>query len=364
MAGLEAALALRHLVGDRVATTMLTPEPDFVYRPLRVREPFSAPAAKHYPLAQIADDIGMELLPDAFKWLDPVARVVHTRTGQQVGYDALLLAMGARLRPRFKHALTLDDRILDEQLHGVVQDIEAGYVHKLAFIVPSPMPWPLPVYELALMTARRAYEMNETVSITIVTPEDAPLAIFGPSVSRAVEQVLREAGISLIVSSHVETPEPGHVVVFPADRTLIVDSIVALPSLFGPSCPGVPKRDAHGFVPVDAQCRVLDLDGVFAAGDATEMAIKHGSVAAHQADVAAQAIAALAGANVESDPSPLEMHAILLGGPKPLYLSAHATGTHGSASLVSAEPDWAVGGKIAARFLAPYLEQRDIVGVH
>src|SRR3954454_20013430 len=33
VAGLEAALALRDLAGDRVAVTLLAPGPDFVYRP-------------------------------------------------------------------------------------------------------------------------------------------------------------------------------------------------------------------------------------------------------------------------------------------------------------------------------------------
>jgi sulfide:quinone oxidoreductase len=40
VAGLEAALALRDLAGDRVQTTLLSPDPDFVYRPMTVREPF------------------------------------------------------------------------------------------------------------------------------------------------------------------------------------------------------------------------------------------------------------------------------------------------------------------------------------
>ena len=75
---------------------------------------------------------------------------------------------------------------MDEQLHGLIQDVEAGYVHKLAFVSPSRMAWPLPIYELALMTAQRAHEMGIEVSITIATPEDAPLAIFGQTVSEAV----------------------------------------------------------------------------------------------------------------------------------------------------------------------------------
>ncbi len=224
------------------------------------------------------------------------------------------------------------------------------------------MPWPLPMYELALMTARRAYEMNETVSITIVTPEDAPLAFFGDAASQAVRKELEAAGITIITSTHAETPAPGQVTLHPAGGRLFVDRIVALPELFGASTPGVPKHDGHGFISVDAHCRVRGLDRVFAAGDGTDYPVKLGGVAAHQADVAAANIARLAGAPVESSKFSPEIHAVLLGGSKPLYLSARGTGTHGSNSVAGDEPDWYPGTKIAARYLAPYLEWRDARG--
>ena len=358
-AALEAALALRALAGDRVAITLLAPDPDFVYRPLRVREPFAGPTAPHYPLAEFAQHTGVELKHDAFKWLDAGQRTVHTQRGEQIGYDALLLAMGARLVPRFKHALTLDDRKLDEQLHGLILDIEAGYVHKLAFIAPSPMAWPLPLYELALLTANRAFEMSEDASVTIVTPEDAPLAVFGEPVSRAVQGLLDEAHILVISSGSAQTPEPGQVALHPSGHTLYVDRIIALPELFGPSTPGVPKRDGHGFISVDAQCRVRGLDGVFAAGDATDFPVKHGGIAAQQADVAASEIARLAGARIDPEPWRPEIHAVLLGAKKPLYLSGHVTGQHGSSSIVLNEPNWSPGTKIVARYLSPYLESCD-----
>ena len=73
VAGLEAALALRELAGERVATTLLAPAAEFVYRPMRVREPFGYSAARHYPLDEICRDIGTDLVQDAFKWLDPEA---------------------------------------------------------------------------------------------------------------------------------------------------------------------------------------------------------------------------------------------------------------------------------------------------
>jgi sulfide:quinone oxidoreductase len=358
VAALETALALRELAGDRVTMTMLAPEPEFVYRPLRVREPFAGPTANHYSLGEIAADIGVELIQDAFKWLDAPERTVHTTAGQQLGYDALMLAMGARLQPRFRHALTIDDRKLDEQLHGLIQDVESGYIHKLVFIIPQPSAWPLPVYELALMTASRAYEMNESVAITIITPEDAPLAVLGTVVSQAVQKALESSGIQVICGTHAEIPEQGQINLFPQGGSLHADRVVALPELFGPSTPGVRKGDdgGHGFIAIDTHCRVKGLDNVFASGDATDFALKHGGIAAQQADVAAEQIAKLAGVAIEPSQFKPEVHGMLLGGAKPLYFSAHITGTHGSASVVEEHANWPSGAKIAAKYLAPYLQ--------
>lgn len=40
-AGLEAALAVRELAGDRVTITLLAPEDELAYRPLSVADPFT-----------------------------------------------------------------------------------------------------------------------------------------------------------------------------------------------------------------------------------------------------------------------------------------------------------------------------------
>lgn len=359
VASLEAALALRSLAGELVTIMLVAPEPEFVYRPMRVLEPFAYSAARRYPLADLVSDIGAEFQEDAVKRVDPTNRSVFTERGNELSYDALLLAPGATLRPHFEHALTIDDRRLDEQLHGLIQDVEGGYVSKLAFVAPTRMPWPLPIYELALLTARRAWDMNTEVSITLVTPEDSPLAIFGPTVSQTVERLLAERGIVTIPSVHAETPEPGQVSLHPGGRRLQFDRVVALPELFGREIPGVPKSGAGEFIPVDLHSGVVGLDRVYAAGDATEFPVKLGGIAAQQADAAAEAIAALAGAPVEPKPFEPVIRAILLGADKPLYLRAHITGGHGWSSDVSEDPLWSADAKIVARYLTPFLESRD-----
>jgi len=92
----DANAVARDLAGERVATTMLSPEQDFVYRPPRVQEPFAGPLARRFPLGEIARDVGFELKQDALKRLDPERLIVVTETGEPLAYDALLLALGAR----------------------------------------------------------------------------------------------------------------------------------------------------------------------------------------------------------------------------------------------------------------------------
>ena len=55
VAGLEAALALQALAGDRVSVTLLAASSEFVYRPMTVREPFAYAAARRYSLENVED---------------------------------------------------------------------------------------------------------------------------------------------------------------------------------------------------------------------------------------------------------------------------------------------------------------------
>ena len=356
VAGLEAALALSDLAGERVAVTLLAPNAQFSYRPMTIAEPFAFAAAQHRTVAVVAADAGAELVAESFAWVDPAAKVAHTEDGTALPYDALLLALGARVRAPFAHAVTIDDRRMDEVLHGIVQDIEGGYIDSIAFVSPSRLGWPLPIYELALLSARRAFEMGVTLEVTVVTPEATPLSVFGDVASAEVARLLSEAGISTSMCADVQVPEPGRVVLQPVERVLMVDRVIAMPELFGPSVRGLPAGE-HGFIPVDQHCQVVGVAGVYAAGDATDYAIKHGGIAAQQADVAAEAIAALAGADVTPSTFRPEIHGMLLTGAQPRYLTARLAGGHALHSEIGDQPTWSPPVKIAARYLAPYLDR-------
>ncbi len=357
VAALEAALALRDLAADRVTTKLIAASPDFTYRPASVQEPFSFGAAERHPLDEIAADIGAELLQDTLESVDPENGTVHTASGADHRYDALLLGIGARVRARYHHATTIDDRRLDGQLHGLIQDLEDGYVKRLAFVIPPRMAWPLPIYELALMSAHRAYDMNIEAAIMVLTPEQVPLAAFGSGASEGIGELLAENKIEVITSAECEIPRAGQIEIGGGARTVQADRVVALPELDGPSIPGLPTAQ-DGFIPIDAQCRVRGCRREYAAGDATAFELKFGGIAAHQADVAAHAIAAAAGAPVQVEEFNPSVSGVVLTGGKPRYLRANFTGD-GFSSQMSEDPALAPNGKIAAKYLAPYLVQRD-----
>lgn len=358
VAALEAVLALAELAPERTDVTVLAPNSEFVYRPMTVREPFAYGSARRYPLAPIVADAGAELLADELVWVDPANQTIHTKGDEPMSYDALMLGLGARAIKRYTHALTIDDRRMDETLHGLIQDVEGGYVRSLAFVSPGRMAWPLPLYELALMTAGRAYDMGIELSVTIVTPEDAPLAVFGAAVSDAVSERLEKAGIQVIGSAYAEIPAQGELVINPGDRRLRVDRVVALPELYGPSVRGIPLGE-HGFIRIDPHGQVPDAGPIYAAGDATEFAVKYGGIASQQADIAAQAIAALAGAPITPEQFHPVIHGMLLTDGKPLYLTAQITGGQGFSSEIAETPTWSPPSKIAAKYLAPRLDDYD-----
>ena len=160
-AALEAALTLHRLAGERVTTTLLAPGTHFIYRPLSVLAPFAGGPAPGYPLERIAADASFVHRPGALASVDATAHTILTTEGERIAYDVLLVATGAPPARWLPGAVTFAGSLGDEEaVHGLVQDVEAGYARRIAFVVPSGGAWPLPLYELALMLAARAFEMG------------------------------------------------------------------------------------------------------------------------------------------------------------------------------------------------------------
>jgi sulfide:quinone oxidoreductase len=359
IAGVEALLALRTLTGEALSLTLVSPAEQLHYRPFAVLEPFSTRATRHYDLGEICADFGVTHRRDAVAAVDGEARELVAESGERIAYDALVLAPGAHAGVGLEHAHTFFAEADPESLHWVVQELEQGAVRHVAFVVPGGRTWPLPIYELALMTAARVRAAGvDDAELTLVTPEDAPLALFHGAGSAAVAERLKAARVRFVGSAYAHDYDGRTLALTPGERTLEAQRVVALPTLTGPSLGGVPG-DPDGFVHVDERGRVPGLPDVYAIGDAATFPIKQGGLAAQQADAVATLIARAAGASVpEPSMRPL-LRAVLYTGDGPLYLRATITGGESVVSTASRHCPWWPPHKVAARYLAPYLADRD-----
>lgn len=202
--------------------------------------------------------------------------------------------------------------------------LRAGVLRDAVFTMPGGRSWGLPVYELALLAAAIVAKSGiEDARLTVVTPEEAPLRLFGRAPEEAMGALLSERGIGVVAGTKPVEFDGKRLRVASGDP-IETGAVVSLPRLEGRRIDGLP-HDAEGFLPIDEHCRVSRLERVYAAGDVTGFPVKQGSVATQEADVAAAAIAAAAGCEVEAAPFVPVLH-----GPE-------------------------VDGKIVSRYLAPLL---------
>lgn len=358
VAGLETVLALRSLAGRRVRIKLLSAETEFVYRPLSVAEPFDLGSAHRHPLDQIARDFDVELIADTLDWVAPSSDRVFTGGGAEILYDALVLATGAQAVPAWDHVLTFTGPRDVDAMRRLAGEVEHGHVESVAFVVPSGITWPLPLYELALITAQRASAADRKPDLAVFTPEREPLAIFGDAGWREVAAQLEASGVRVMRSAETEVTAGGDVLIPFEETPLRFERVVAVPRLEGRAPRGVPHDD-HGFVPIDSHGLVRGLKHVYAAGDGTDYPVKQGGIASQQADAVAEVIAKRAGAGIDPRPFPGVLRGQMLTGGDPTFLRTDLGHRADDHSEAAATPLWWPVAKIAGQHLAPYLASRE-----
>lgn len=354
-AGLEAMLALRALAEELVDVELMAPDPEFLYRPLAVARPFGLSEIHQFPLGPLAERCGARYRAAALTAVDTAARVAQTSEGESVSYDALVVACGARAEEAIPGALTFQGPQDVAWFGELVEQIESGKVERIAFAVPAGVSWALPLYELTLLTARRARSSAPRAEIMLVTPERGPLALFGTSASNLARELLKRQGVSLTLERHPLHFRDGSLELA-GGGSMAVDAVVSLPLLRGPYLEGLP-HDGGGFLEVDDHGRVQGMAAVFAAGDVTAFPVKQGGLATQQADVVAETIAADAGVSVQPTPLDPVLRALLLTGDRPAYVRAALGGHHGDPGVVGWEPLWWPPAKVAGLHLAPFLAE-------
>jgi sulfide:quinone oxidoreductase len=353
VAALEAALALRDLASENVEVELLAPDPLFWYRPLAVAEPFGLGHARHFELGQLAAAAGATFGLGALARVDADRRLVRTAAGAEIAFDALLLATGAVPIASVPGAVTFRGPADAIEIEALLREIEAGQVRRVAFAVPDGPTWTVAAYELAFLTAGWADDRDLAVEVSLVTPEQRPLGVFGDA-SEAVAARLADAGVCVHVDSLPVEVRPGELAVagrepVPADR------VVALPRLRGRYVPGL-LHTADDFVEADRLGHVFGAPDVYAAGDATGFPVKQGGIAAQQAEAASEAIAESFGAAVRPRPFRPVLRGLLVTGREPLYLR-HDLDAKAQDVIVGPHPLWWPPAKIVGRRLAPFLAQ-------
>lgn len=353
---LESSLALRDLAGDDLQVDIHSPRDDFVYRPYSVTAPFQDRRDLRADMAGLSRRCGAHFHRGSIVSVDLERQRARTQYNDEVRYDYLIVACGARMLRGVPGAINFWGIADDPRIHDVIRDLRLGQLRRVVFTMPSGGSWTLPLYELALLAdSELAANEVDGASLAIVTPEESPLRLFGVEASRRVLDLLEARGIEFVAGTTPVKFAAGRLVKVPGP-SLEADAVISLPRLQGRRIHGIPT-DRDGFIPVNDFCEIRGVSHAYAIGDVTNFPVKQGGIAAQQADVAAEAIVADTRGQTSTSRFDPILRGVLFTGGEPLYLYGHLAGGHGESSAVSSEPLWegAPGDKIIAKHLSPFL---------
>lgn len=363
-AAFETALALREYAKGAVAVYMVSSRSEFVFTPASTRELFGPVPETRWPLHGLARRAGAAIIPGSLAAVDAPGRRLVTVDGNAVDYDYAVVAIGGRPEtwlnaPGLTFVGSQDVAEMARRLDDVVTRVAAGETVDLTFVVPLGGGWVIAAYELALMARRylTAHGAGSGARLRVITSEDAPLGVFGEGASEAVTTALADSGIALTAGTVVRGWSSGQLRTVPGGM-VPSDVVIALPRIRGPRVRGLPQT-ANGFVDATPDGRVRGRDRVFVAGDAGPFPVKQAGLACQEADLVAAAICADLGIDVPELPSSPVLRGVLWSGDGDQFLRRDLAGGHdesqGSVSVATAL--WWPPGKVAGRFLTPFLHQ-------
>ena len=159
VAAVEALLALGALCPHLTRVTLISPARELLERPVTVGEAFGRATAQAYDLADVVGTVpGARLIRDTAAEVRAAEHTVVTASGARVAYDKLVIAIGAIPRPALTGALTFRGRSDVSSLRRLLDELSEKPGRSVALVLPSERMWPLPIYELALMTAAHLHE--------------------------------------------------------------------------------------------------------------------------------------------------------------------------------------------------------------
>lgn len=229
---------------------------------------------------------GVDLRTASVDRIDITGRTVHTSTGP-VGYDALIIALGADLDtaalPGLQDALdcgvagefyTLDGAA---GLHQQIEDIDHGRIAVL--VAGLPFKCPAAPFEAAFLIACQLGDKHTggTVQVDTYTPDPLPMPVAGPDVGKALVGMLEAKQIGFHPGKSVTgVTAASRNLIFADGTTQQFDLLVVVP----PHVPSAAARSTglgpNGWIPVDPRTLATTAEGVWALGDTTALTLPNG----------------------------------------------------------------------------------------
>ena len=354
VAALEGCLALRErLSAADLDITLLSPGQRFDYRPLSVLQPFRGISRWSVALSTFAADQDVTIVNDALTAIAPHARVAVTGAGDEIPYDAMLVATGGHAADAVHGALTFrgagDGQAIRELLAGTAAEDRLRDSGRLV-VAPAPL-------RARPAERRRAAQPRRRHGGPARDPGGRAAVALRPGARATSPRTSWHATASSCSPAPPPSRRPPGWLELSDGRRLAADRVVALPRVLGRRIEGIP-RDEQDFIPIDEHARVEGLSHVYAAGDVTNFPVKHGGLAAQQADAAAEAMLAEFGLPIAPRPFDPVIQGVLFTDSDPAYLQARLTDSAAAPSEPRAFSLWWPPSKIAGRHLSPYLAIR------
>lgn len=239
--------------------------------------------------------------------LDLERGVVETTAGE-LGYDSLVISLGARLAPEevcgfegMAHNLYSAEGCA--RIHEALGRLTDGVV---AILVPElPFKCPAAPYEAAFLAEAfiRRRGIRRNVEVHVFTPEHTPLPVAPAALGESVEELMAARGIRYHPLFTFEELRPEACELVASDgRAHRADLVMVVPPHRAPDVVrSSPLLGLSGFVHVDARTLQTNYDDVYAIGDVATIKLPNGKalpkagVFAHaEAKVVARRIAATA----------------------------------------------------------------------
>lgn len=296
--GTTIANRMRRRLVDSWNVTVVDPDPLHLYQPALLFIPFGGRTdgtITHHRARTLRR--GIDWIQREVEGIDPATRTVSLSGGLGLGYDLLVIATGAQIRPDLTPGLepamsrgeahdfyTLPGAMA---LARALGRFEGGRL--VVNLVKMPIKYPPAPLEFLFLADDflRHQGLRERTELVYATPLDT--AFTPPAASERLEHMLEDRGIQVETSFSAGEVDADHRVLRSRDqREVPYDLLVSIPIHSGASfLEGTPLGDELAFVPTDpATLQVKGLANAFALGDATDVpASKAGSVAHFQAMV-------------------------------------------------------------------------------